>query len=197
MTNCYGDRKATSVPSTLDDATELNLACLDQMSELLAEISVEEYCRSRPPVFPSSIGAHLRHVLDHYDSLGKALEAGVIDYHSRERDPETETNPLRARARIEQIQRNLERKKISSHPATLDIKLRISAEDPSSTIPTTWEREFYFVLSHTLHHLALIATNARDQGLTLPEEFGVAPSTLFHQKMKLRREAQHATACQQ
>jgi hypothetical protein len=51
-------------------------------------------------------------------------------------------------------------------------------------------RELQFLLSHTVHHYALIAMICRQYGVGVEEDFGVAPSTL-----KYRR--QMAQACAQ
>jgi hypothetical protein len=44
------------------------------------------------------------------------------------------------------------------------------------------ERELQFLLSHTVHHYALIALMLRTQGYEPGAEFGVAPSTLAYWK---------------
>jgi hypothetical protein len=43
-------------------------------------------------------------------------------------------------------------------------------------------RELQFLLSHTVHHYALIAMTLRAAGVELDEELGVAPSTLAYQR---------------
>jgi hypothetical protein len=47
-------------------------------------------------------------------------------------------------------------------------------------VETTVGREFAFVLSHTVHHNALIAVIAKLLGVQVPERFGYAPSTLAY-----------------
>ena len=48
--------------------------------------------------------------------------------------------------------------------------------------PSTVRRELIFLVSHTVHHYALIAVMLRHQAVGLPADFGVAPSTLRHQR---------------
>jgi len=47
-------------------------------------------------------------------------------------------------------------------------------------VETTVGRELAFVLSHTVHHNALIAVMAKTLGVPVPERFGYAPSTIVH-----------------
>ena len=42
---------------------------------------------------------------------------------------------------------------------------------------STLRRELAFVISHTVHHQALIAMLLAVAGLQVPESFGLAPST--------------------
>ncbi len=47
-------------------------------------------------------------------------------------------------------------------------------------VETTVGRELAFVLSHTIHHNALIGVMAAMLGVPVPDRFGYAPSTLVH-----------------
>ncbi|MGE9290390.1 MAG: DinB family protein [Puniceicoccales bacterium] len=177
-------------------ATKANLALLNQAIDFLNGLSDAHYTAVQPPTFPSSVGAHLRHVLDHYDSLLDGLESGIIDYHSRNRDAETEKNRQRALERIETIRTRLTGENGIQPTPPEALRLRVSIEDPSATIPTSPERELFFGLSHTIHHYALIATIARNFGHPVPGDFGVAPSTLAHRKNLAQHQAQQAQAAQ-
>jgi len=42
---------------------------------------------------------------------------------------------------------------------------------------STSARELAFVISHTIHHQAIIAVLLASQGVAVPHRFGVAPST--------------------
>jgi len=55
------------------------------------------------------IGTQLRHCLDHFRCLLRALESGLLDYDARERDAGTETDPVRAAAAFENVAEELER----------------------------------------------------------------------------------------
>ena len=68
----------------------------------------------------------------------------------------------------------------------LVVPLAQAAEPPADDAPSvpwsgsTVRRELDFLLSHTVHHYALIAMSLRLRGLPVPAELGVAPSTLEH-----------------
>jgi len=53
-----------------------------------------------------------------------------------------------------------------------------SAGEPSSWSSSTVMRELQALLSHTVHHFALIGVMLQLNGFEIPEEFGVASSTL-------------------
>ena len=56
-----------------------------------------------------------------------------------------------------------------------------TGEDPEKAwCGSTVARELRFLVSHTVHHYALIAMVLRGHGLDPGEEFGVAPSTLAY-----------------
>ncbi len=42
-------------------------------------------------------------------------------------------------------------------------------------------RELRFLASHTVHHQAMIATILRSRGFAVPDDFGIARSTLLHE----------------
>ncbi|CAM3111108.1 DinB family protein [Rariglobus hedericola] len=152
-----------------------NVAALRQGSELLAGLSAELYAQRTPACFNSSTGGHLRHVIEHYLSFLQGTETGEIDYEARARDPLIEKDPGYAAAQLEAIGERLER-------LEADRALRVRAEcAPADT--TTWGvssvvRELEFLLSHTIHHYALIGVICQLGGQKLPKDFGMAPSTL-------------------
>ena len=60
-----------------------------------------------------------------------------------------------------------------------EMTLRVRSEiEPELVMNSTLARETEFVHSHTVHHYALIAAKLKSVGIEVPDEFGVAPSTL-------------------
>lgn len=164
-----------------------NIAALRQGIELLSGLSPERYARRTPACFNSSAGGHLRHVIEHYLSFLQGTETGEIDYEARARDPLIETSPDYATAQLEAIGERLAR-------LSGDRELRVRAESAPMEASPLWGastvmRELEFLLSHTVHHYALIGVICQLAGETLPKDFGMAPSTLRH------LQAQAASAC--
>lgn len=156
-----------------------NLRLLDQGLEVVRGLPEGAYAESECTVCGASIGAHLRHILDHYASLLAGVEAGVVDYDERSRDREVELDVTAALGRAEAVRRGL-LALADAPPRTLGIQLRGGgeAEVDLGTSPTSTSRELHAVLLHTVHHYAIIAAELRGRGLSCPPELGVAPATL-------------------
>lgn len=164
----------TRVTSELAHA---NLACLRQARELLGRLGDEDY-RAAAPGGRGGVGAHLRHVLDHCDCLVDGVAPGVVDYDSRERDVEVESSRARALERIERAESRLAA--LRSADATRELRVLVDSGERGrrSEARTSLARELQFLVSHTVHHFALIALLLRARGVEPGADFGVAPSTL-------------------
>ena len=62
----------------------------------------------------------------------------------------------------------------------LEMSVLLTSDGAPLRVRTTVGREFAYVLSHTIHHNALIGTMVKILGGWLPERFGYAPSTVAH-----------------
>ncbi|WOO40565.1 DinB family protein [Rubellicoccus peritrichatus] len=160
---------------------------LNQGASLLRRIPEEFYMRKHPDCFNSSIGGHIRHNLDHYWSLLRGYAGGEIDYDARARDTQVETNPSTAANASDDIAKAL----AALTDVDLERDVRVKMDTGSYALPedewsrSTVRRELQFLLSHTVHHYALIAVMCKRLGITLDKDFGVAPSTLKHNKTKV------------
>lgn len=158
-----------------------SIACLQQGVRLLIDIPAETYTFQSEDTLNSTVGGHFRHNIDHYISFLSGLDEGRVDYDARARNPKVENNPESARHCIEKIVRDLE-----ALPASiLDAPLLVKMDSGAGTEPwshSTARRELQFLLSHTVHHYALIAIICRMLGTATPVDFGVAPSTLKHRE---------------
>jgi len=165
-------------------STEQNIRFLRQGMELLESLAGEVFAEPGSGGQRASVGAHLRHCIDYYRCFLRGLEAGRIDYDERQRDPRIELEPAAAREAIEELVEGLSRIEAEDFPRELQVKVDAAAwHDPALVWSrTSLGRELQFLLSHTVHHYALIAMILRDHGIEPPSEFGVAPSTLEHRR---------------
>jgi uncharacterized damage-inducible protein DinB len=157
-----------------------NILLLEQCADILEHVPPGIYALPDPRCHGSCIGGHVRHCLEHYASFLDGLDAGLIDYERRARDRRLQTDPAAAGRALRQTASALAR---GLAFAGLDRPLRIVAEGDTSDGDITASsigRELGFLLSHTIHHCALIAVLLRLGGLDAPAGFGLAPSTVRH-----------------
>ena len=174
-----------NVSSPIHTAVSANLTVIGQGVTLLARLNPENYTKRIPLCYHASVGGHIRHIIEHYQAFLRALEDGEIDYEKRVRDPMIENDPVFASALFESIAQRLE----ESAASLVNRGLHYRAETTEGiATATSVLRELEFLLSHTIHHYALVAVMARLQGHEPEREFGVAPSTLKYQR------TQHACA---
>jgi uncharacterized damage-inducible protein DinB len=148
-------------------------------------LSDERYATCPEGPYRGGVGAQFRHCLDFYDCFLRGLETGQIDYGQRERDTRIETDRHHAIARFQAVCEQL----VGLSAERLERPVKVKAEDDTRGAPE-WSpsspaRELQFLISHTIHHYALIAVMLRTQADEIGQElleFGVAPSTLSYWK---------------
>jgi len=133
---------------------------------------------------PAPVGPHFRHVLEHYTCFLAGLPGRRIDYDARPREAALETDRAVACGRLRELIEALSACGGEELAAPATVHLECGAGDePASWSASTVGRELHFLLSHTVHHFALIGLLLGRHGIDPGPEFGVAPSTL-----KFRRE---------
>ena len=154
-----------------------NHSLIDQAIAFILKTPEHSYQQRCEDVFSSSMGQHIRHCIEHYDELLMAhSEKRVVRYHMRPRNMEVETDPSVAVGRLRFIRNQLER--ISCEDNSLDV-CDGGISEPS---PSSLSRELEFLVSHTVHHFALITVIANKFQIKVPENFGIAPTTLKHRE---------------
>ena len=171
----------------MTELLQANLHLLDQVSELLTRVDAETYVKTSPVFLNSAIGGHVRHCLEHYQSLITGLPEGRVNYDHRARDAQVETQPAAAQTCVNEL-RNQLTGVVSTSPAEDVVVLM---DHGAVSLEGVWQksspgRELQFLISHTVHHLALIAGLCRLHGIAIGKEFGVAPSTLRHRATQHR-----------
>jgi uncharacterized damage-inducible protein DinB len=153
-----------------------NVAVLEQGLEVYSRLSTELYTGVPEGLTPSGVGGHFRHIHDYYRCFLRDADGGRVDYDRRERDPRFEVDLEHAAA---EFARTLEAlRDLRDGDAELVVKMDAEDVGPSAWSRSTVARELRFLLSHTIHHYALIAMILKVQGFDCGPGFGVAPSTL-------------------
>ena len=161
-----------------------SIGYLRQGADLLRKLDDDLFTRSVGGRFRGGVGSQFRHCIDFYECLLRGLEnEGLVDYAARSREHRLETQRTAAADRLEQITDRL----AAIDPDSLTRPLKVRSEQPVPDIPewcgSTLHRELQFLVSHTVHHYALIVALLGRLGYELEPEhanFGIAPSTLEH-----------------
>jgi hypothetical protein len=128
-----------------------------------------------------SVGDQFRHSLDFINALVAGTRIGRLDYEKRERDLRVAADRSYALQRF-----RIAVDELSGLPRTV-IRANISVRsevDRNAWHVSSVSREMEFVLSHTIHHHALIAEIMAGFGMEAPAGFGVSPSTLAYWQRK-------------
>ena len=156
-----------------------NLHYLQQAVVLLERLDDRQYGQAVAGFHGSSVGGHMRHCIDHYLSFLEGVDSGRVDYDDRNRDPGLETLTGEAGIAVEQIILGLDGLMRGKVPVGLLVKMDCGG-DHIDWQPSTAGRELQFLVSHTVHHFAMVGGICRILGVKLEDDFGVAPSTLRH-----------------
>jgi uncharacterized damage-inducible protein DinB len=162
------------------EAVEGNLIVLRQAVDLLRRMDDPTYVTGGVAPGVSAIGVHFRHVLDHYRAFLTGLAIDQIDYDARQRQVPLETDRELALATALGFATDLARLSPELGARPLRVTTRSVAGDDG--VPdwsdSTLKRELQFLVSHTVHHYALIKELLRRTGYEAADDFGVAPSSI-------------------
>ncbi len=161
---------------------------LHQGCALLDNVDDDSYSRKEEGPWGSSIGAHNRHVLDHFLCLIEGLWDGEINYDHRSRNREIERCVEAARRATRDVIEGL-----TSIPAEV-LKQECTViysvgYDDNEALPvgSVVARELMFCVGHAIHHYAIMKLLCPTRSVALPFEFGIAPSTLKYQEAQAAR----------
>ena len=155
--------------------------CLDQCDFVLATVSAEDY-RQRSGE-GASVGAHMRHILDRYQCYLAGLADDRIDYDARQRDPAIETRVDAARFALGSLRRRLDEAwREADRSRIIQVCERVDRTTPPPSVASTPAREMLALVSHSIHHLAIIVLLLQAQGYSLPPDLGKAPSTIVFEQ---------------
>jgi len=129
----------------------------------------------------ASLGAHYRHVLDHFLCLVEGIRTGQVNYDQRRRNPQLESSVSCARLVTEGLIDEFGG--LSSEILQRECAVTYSVgygETEAEAVRSNLAREVMFCVGHAIHHYAILRILCAGVGVKLSYEFGVAPSTLKH-----------------
>ncbi len=160
--------------------TDVPEEVLTDLDNLLVQLTAEEYSRPLAVFSGSSMGQHVRHILEFFQCLATGLDSGEIDYDARPRDRQIEISSAYARAVLQNLTVTLRLFDVQQ-PLLLR---QTYVPGACLMVPTNAVRELVYTIEHAIHHMALlrIGVQIHSPSIQLPRHFGVAYSTLIHQQ---------------
>lgn len=151
---------------------------LVQLDGVIDQCKEEDFSRPLPELSGSTFGQHIRHTLEFFICLFDARNEGIVNYDHRKHDHLIETDAKLAQSVISTIQQFLVEQQE-------DFELQFEAnytshEGDDQVMKSSFFRELAYNIEHAIHHMALlkVAVNQSLQYISLPENFGVASSTV-------------------
>jgi len=153
-----------------------NIEIIDQLIDLLNDLDLVVYRDSLRPLHYSTVGQHVRHIVEFYQCLLKSNANGLVDYDARERNIQIEVDKNFTIEILEDIKQRLILLELD-YPLTL--KTQFGA-DEAIFVPSSFYRELTYLIEHTIHHLAIIKIGLNEiyPEIKIPQNFGVAHSTI-------------------
>lgn len=167
---------------TAPTTPDLIVACQDVLLQglgLLFKLSDRTYSYFVEAPYSASIGGHYRHVLEHFQCVVRSIRSGEINYDARERNPRLETEVTYASIATCDVLRAIKNynEAILNRASKVVNNLSYGSSEPS-VIDTNVGRELAYCIGHAIHHYAIVRLICSQLGINVPNEFGIAPSTL-------------------
>lgn len=155
-----------------------------QLKNVLEQLSNEQLISPLDVLNGSTIGMHVRHILEFFLCLTESKTTSKVNYDLRNRDVLLEVSTDDCIQTINKIMLFLNENQE-------DFKLKLSAnyslldEKEEVTLNSTFLRELLYNVEHTVHHLAIIkiGLKALNVNLNIDETLGVAASTIRNKKI--------------
>lgn len=151
------------------------LKTLQKTQSLLDKLTDDQLCNASVSPYYSSIGSHIRHILDFYECVFKTNSENQIDLTARPRNIDVESKCDCAKDYLERIMNKL-------HTFDFNMNTPVSVIDDlglgTIKIPYTYGALLAQANSHTIHHYAIINYIFDRLGIAFDDaDFGYNPTT--------------------
>lgn len=159
-----------------------------QLRFIIDQLSSSQFSKKLDVLDYSSIGQHVRHVLEFYICLSQGIQSGIVNYDKRVRNIAIETDPNYAIHVLESLSNIFCCEEIKDTSLTNEIEYNGILLNANSSV----SRELIYLIEHSIHHYAIIGIALRNDfsDVIIPENFGVAYSTTKH-KQSMEAELVH------
>ena len=149
---------------------------LKELSDLLTQLSKEDYTSPCYGLSNATIAEHTRHIIEMFQCLENQFENGIINYDKRKRDYQIQTDANFAIESINAILNQLNK-------SNKNLQLQQIVDGEELLIDSNYNRELLYNLEHCIHHQALIKVAIIQMDhIQIDDNFGVARSTIEYKK---------------
>jgi len=156
---------------------------IEELKKLVLQLSNEQYVYGAQLLSNISIGQHVRHILEFYQSALAGLDSNSISYDNRKRSLLIETDINFAIGIMNSISSKLAMNIVDK---ACVLKGNFCADEGKGIqIKTSLFRELAYCLEHSIHHQALIKVGLLELKCAsfIDETFGLAPATIRYKKV--------------
>jgi len=154
-----------------------------QLNSILSQLNNSQYGEALSILNGSSIGKHVRHIIEFYQCIIESIPGGNLDYSKRLRNGDIETNTALASSIIDKCLSSM-------HLLQAQQPLLVIPDfDPDNmhgkeiAVSSSVGREIMYAYDHAIHHLAIIKIGIKESfpKIEISDSLGVAPSTLRYE----------------
>lgn len=149
---------------------------LNQIKQIVSTLNDRDFVEPLESLSGSSLGQHLRHIIEFYQALVERSDSDLICYDDRKRDKMIETDKDYCLKVIDSL--SLKLATIDKNQSVIVVANYSESAGTSVRHASSVSREMGYVLEHSIHHQALIKIGLSELGLQAGARIGVAPATL-------------------
>lgn len=166
----------------MDNFIKYHHNVLLEIEKITRQISHDDFIKKLEILSGSSIGQHVRHIVEFYICLFSEKE--YVNYDERERNLLIENSPVYTQEVLENLKSQL---------LNLDFNKKVifkqNINNEEVFLHTSYQRELIYLGEHTIHHFALIKIGITSlcPDFKLDKNFGVADSTVKYRENQMEK----------
>src|SRR5271154_1008579 len=149
-----------------------NIHLLNETIALIGSVTTESYSYKSILFNADTLGVHVCHIIERYESFLDGLSKDAINYGLRKSNFQIFSNPQAAMVKINGIidQINF----ITCEDLNFLIDIEMDTGSACEGVQTTIGRELQFLWSHHVHHNTIIHGTIESPDESYPQDFGIA-----------------------